>query len=116
MTSEFAGRTAVVTGGSSGIGLATATALAKGGANLVILARDESRLEAAANSMGPNVAVVAGDAAQAEVAQRTVSAALEPFWSSRHPLEYRWMVVLAQQTSAPRTGRSAYMSGHQNVI
>jgi NAD(P)-dependent dehydrogenase (short-subunit alcohol dehydrogenase family) len=43
------GRVAVVTGGSKGIGLAVATGLAVLGANVVIVARDIRRLEAAAD-------------------------------------------------------------------
>ncbi len=41
------GCTAIVTGGSSGIGLAAAGLLAAGGANVALLARDAERLEAA---------------------------------------------------------------------
>src|SRR5260370_708313 len=41
------GRTALVTGGSSGIGKAIAGALAAAGANVVLLARDTGRLHAA---------------------------------------------------------------------
>ena len=47
---------AVVTGASSGIGLATATALAGAGARLILVARSESRLHAAAE----DVARIAG--------------------------------------------------------
>lgn len=46
--SRVAGRHVAITGGSSGIGLATATKLAAAGAHLVILARDQARLDAAA--------------------------------------------------------------------
>ena len=42
------GRVAVVTGGSSGIGAAMATALARAGARVVLVAREEKRLAAAA--------------------------------------------------------------------
>src|SRR5262249_21765186 len=42
------GAHAVITGGSSGIGLATATALAARGANVSLVARNEERLAAAA--------------------------------------------------------------------
>ncbi|MQG30462.1 MAG: SDR family NAD(P)-dependent oxidoreductase, partial [SAR202 cluster bacterium] len=41
------GRIAVVTGGSEGIGLAAAHILAEEGANVVILARTQSKLDAA---------------------------------------------------------------------
>jgi len=43
----FVGKNVIVTGGSSGIGLATAKALAGRGANVAIVARDLTRLEAA---------------------------------------------------------------------
>ena len=45
-------KTAVVTGGSSGIGLATADMLLGEGARVVICARDEARLESAAADLG----------------------------------------------------------------
>lgn len=47
VSDHFSGATAIVTGGSSGIGLATAEILAARGANVVIVARDLARLEAA---------------------------------------------------------------------
>lgn len=47
----FQGRTALVTGGSSGIGLAVAQSLAKLGANIAIIGRDETKLDSAVKSM-----------------------------------------------------------------
>jgi NAD(P)-dependent dehydrogenase (short-subunit alcohol dehydrogenase family) len=44
---DMTGKTVVITGGNSGIGLETAVALAKAGARTVITARDRSRGEAA---------------------------------------------------------------------
>jgi NAD(P)-dependent dehydrogenase (short-subunit alcohol dehydrogenase family) len=47
MNLDLAGRTALVTGGSAGIGLATAMAFAREGCNLHLAARDAANLEAA---------------------------------------------------------------------
>lgn len=54
MTSAFLldGRVAVVTGGSSGIGLASARLFLEHGARVAICGRDESRLHAAGESLG----------------------------------------------------------------
>lgn len=44
---------AVITGGSEGIGLGIATAFAKNGANLLLVARDEEKLRVAAAALAP---------------------------------------------------------------
>jgi 3-oxoacyl-[acyl-carrier protein] reductase len=49
--SELNGRIALVTGGSRGIGLAVARALAEGGAVVAVAARDAARAEAAAGEL-----------------------------------------------------------------
>ncbi len=62
---DWTGRVAVVTGGSSGIGLATAAELAKDGYAVVIVGRDPGRLAAAAQHLGGSTPVhpVAADLA-----------------------------------------------------
>lgn len=54
---QFEGKTAVVTGGSSGIGLATARRLAAEGAHIFITGRRQSELDAAVESIGDATAV-----------------------------------------------------------
>ncbi len=58
------GKVAVVTGGSSGIGLAVARELRKEGARVCIFARDMEGLENAASTIGVGTLAVAGDVAK----------------------------------------------------
>src|SRR3974390_179475 len=55
------GKTAVVTGGNSGIGLATAKLLAQQGAKVAISGRDQSTLAAARTEIGGDTLAVRAD-------------------------------------------------------
>jgi NAD(P)-dependent dehydrogenase (short-subunit alcohol dehydrogenase family) len=68
---RFAGKAVLVTGVSSGIGLATAKALAQEGARIVGVARNKERLETA-------LATLPGDGHRLLVANASVWAELEP--------------------------------------
>lgn len=78
---ELKGRTALVTGGSKGIGLACGHALAGMGARVALCARDADALEAAAakvrEATGAEVVVVPADLSTAEGAERAVELATE---------------------------------------
>ncbi len=60
------GKIAVITGGNSGIGLATAKRFVDEGAHVVITGRREKELREAAASIGKNVTTVAGDVSRLE--------------------------------------------------
>jgi NAD(P)-dependent dehydrogenase (short-subunit alcohol dehydrogenase family) len=77
MAGRFEGRTAVVAGGSSGFGFDAARALISDGAQVVIGARNEERLRAAADAIGA-VGVVCDIAADDSVAG-LAAAAVERF-------------------------------------
>lgn len=83
MNSEFAGKAAIVTGASRGIGLAVARMLASRGAGVIFVARDTALLAEVAAQVeadtGGRCVAVAGDAALAETARAAVAAAVAEF-------------------------------------
>lgn len=82
MDLELRGRTAIVGGATSGLGRASAEALAAEGCRLLIWSRDERRLSAAAQELraahGVDVALVAADAASSDAAA-TIASTAEAF-------------------------------------
>jgi NAD(P)-dependent dehydrogenase (short-subunit alcohol dehydrogenase family) len=61
--SKLGGKIALITGGTSGIGLATAQRFVNEGAYVFITGRDQSRLDEAVKKIGSNVSGVQGDVA-----------------------------------------------------
>jgi NAD(P)-dependent dehydrogenase (short-subunit alcohol dehydrogenase family) len=98
--SAMAGKTVLVTGGTGGIGLATAAGLADLGARVGIVGRDEERAEAAAGrlrSAGGNVTVFTADVSSQREVRRLADEVKAAFprldvllnnvggyWASRH--------------------------------
>lgn len=72
------GRTAIVTGSSSGLGVRFAKVLHAAGANVVLAARRQDRLEALAAEL-PGALAVATDVAEADQRERLIAATVEAF-------------------------------------
>ncbi len=62
-TNKLAGKIALITGGSSGLGLATAKQFIAEGAYVFITGRRQPELDAAAKEIGSNVTTIRGDIA-----------------------------------------------------
>jgi NAD(P)-dependent dehydrogenase (short-subunit alcohol dehydrogenase family) len=70
----LSGKTAVITGGSTGIGLATAKRFVDEGAYVFITGRRQAELEAAVKELGDNATGVQGDVSKAEDLDRLYTA------------------------------------------
>lgn len=71
---RFNGKTILVTGGNSGIGLAAAQAFAAEGARIVITGRDEASLENARATLGENAIAFRNDASSVQGAKELAAA------------------------------------------
>src|ERR1700749_4824103 len=76
---RFEGKVAVVTGGNSGIGLATAKAYALEGAQVAITGRDDKTLQAAARDIGTGTLAIRADASNLPDLENAIAAIKNEF-------------------------------------
>jgi NAD(P)-dependent dehydrogenase (short-subunit alcohol dehydrogenase family) len=76
---RLANKTAFITGGNSGIGLATARLFVAEGARVAITGRNQATLEAVAKELGPNALAIVADATDVAATERAVTRAVEKF-------------------------------------
>jgi NAD(P)-dependent dehydrogenase (short-subunit alcohol dehydrogenase family) len=76
---QLTGKVAFVTGGSRGIGLATAKALVGQGASVAITGTDQARLNGAASDLGANALGIRADVRDYTQVERAVSTAVSRF-------------------------------------
>ncbi|UYO43367.1 SDR family oxidoreductase [Rhodopseudomonas palustris] len=76
---RLSGKTALITGGNSGIGLATAKLFVAEGARVTITGRDRARLDAAARELGAQALAVEADVTDIAAIENAVARAAERF-------------------------------------
>jgi len=76
---RLANKTALITGGNSGIGLATARVFVAEGARVVITGRNQATLEAAARELGPNAFAVVADATDIAATEAAIGKGADKF-------------------------------------
>ena len=100
----LAGRTALVTGASRGIGAATARALDRAGARVALVARDEEALHDVAAALHHRPVVIGADLSQPEEPQTLAARALQALG--------RVDIVVNNAASAARLATSATTAAH----
>ena len=85
MTKKLEGKTAVITGGTEGIGLATAKLFVEEGAYVFITGRRQKELDEAVKAIGANVSGVQGDVAQLAARARGAARVGDTRWRRSSP-------------------------------
>jgi NAD(P)-dependent dehydrogenase (short-subunit alcohol dehydrogenase family) len=76
---RLANKTALITGGNSGIGLATARVFVAEGAKVIITGRNQATLEAAAKELGPNALALPADTTDIAATEAAIKKGVEIF-------------------------------------
>src|SRR6516162_6998847 len=78
-TKRLSGKSALITGGNSGIGLATAQLFVAEGARVAITGRNQKTLDAAAAELGDGILAIKADATDVASTERAVVTIAEKF-------------------------------------
>lgn len=100
-TGKLNGKVAVITGGSDGMGLATAKLFSQEGAKVVITGRDQARLDAAVQSIGNGASAIACD-----ISKMSDIEALHEFVAKKHG----HLDILFANAGAARPNMFEYMT------
>jgi len=76
---RLANKTALITGGNSGIGLATARLFVAEGARVIITGRNQETLQAATKELGPNALAVVADATDITATEAAIRKGVDKF-------------------------------------
>jgi NAD(P)-dependent dehydrogenase (short-subunit alcohol dehydrogenase family) len=79
MGTRLANKTALITGGNSGIGLATARLFVAEGARVIITGRNQETLQAAAKELGPNALALVADATDITPTEAAIRKGVDKF-------------------------------------
>jgi NAD(P)-dependent dehydrogenase (short-subunit alcohol dehydrogenase family) len=79
MSQRLAGKFLVVIGGTSGLGLSAARAFVAAGAKVVVVGRNEEKVEGAKRMLGPSAVALAADATDPKTAVAAVNLAVSNF-------------------------------------
>ena len=101
MGERLDGTIALVTGASSGIGEATAKALARQGAKVAVAARRKDRLDALAQEIGPDTLVIEADITEREQAAATVKQTTDHFGRLDTVVNNAGVMLLGDAETAP---------------
>jgi NAD(P)-dependent dehydrogenase (short-subunit alcohol dehydrogenase family) len=113
---KYDGKTVVITGGTSGMGLATAKLCVEEGARVIVTGRTPATIEAAQAALGENAVVVNSDATSLSDIDSLAEKVRETFgkldvlfvnagYSIRAPFESITEAVYDIKTRPPRLGR-----------